>query len=348
MRTAPCTFNRSEMVFISAWSKRELSYSSVKISVPFLCDRVLTMEAGWTVCPYQNKIVNQCQSDLSWTSTIRWNTTVAMFSRKATVAYDAVNVSILSVESITAPVPIPVDISDFKLYCDIVLASVPTTLNITADEPTYENACTDFSVGFGLCFILRLYETDYTAYSDGGLSLLRGFLAVPFQFSTALQQMGDINEIPRDNHVTASLSKNSYRALVEPWTVWVFAGLAALVTSWGIGCLIWLTIYGPHSPNTSFFPEIDITSKSGVHTVRKSYSESKQKFEVADGTLEDLGKLTRMHGLGNGVSLSVVEAIRGKRVFCGSCPGPQNGENVIVLVTEQGRVKLLNQNESYS
>ncbi len=271
-----------------------------------------------------------------------------MFSRRATVAYDAVNISILSIESITPPVPTPVDISDFKFYCDIVLASVPPTLNITANESAFENACTDFSVGFGLGFILRLYETDYTLYYDGGLSILRGFLAVPFQFSTALQQMGNINKIPEENHVTASLSKNSYRAIVDPWTVWVFGALAALVTSWGLGCLVWLSLYGPYSPNTSFFPEIDITSKSGVHATRKSYSDSEQQFEVADETLEDLGKLTRMHGLGNGVSPSVVQAIRGKRVFCGSSPGPHDGEKVIVLVTERGQVKLLNQHESYS
>jgi hypothetical protein len=306
------------------------------------------MGPGLTICPFLNKYTNTCQTDLSWTSTITWNTTVAMFSRRATVAYDAVNISILSVESITDPVPTPVDIKDFQLYCDIVFAPVPTTLNITASEPTYENSCTDFSVGFGLGFLLRLFETDYTLYYDGGLGLLRGLLAVPFQFSTALQQMGDINKMPQENHVTASLSKNSYRAIVDPWTVWVFAGLASLVTSWGIGCLVWLTLYGPHSPNTSFFPEIDITSKSGVHTIRKSYSDGKLKFEVADETLEDLGKLTRMHGLGNGMSSSVVEAIRGKRVFCGSPPGSRDGEKVIVLVTEQGQVKLLNQHESYS
>jgi hypothetical protein len=160
--------------------------------------------------------------------------------------------------------------------------------------------------------------------------------------------MGDINTFPKENHVTASLSKNSYRAIVEPWTVWVFGALAALVTSWGVGCLVWLTIYAPHSPNTSFFPEMDITSKSGVHTVRRALGDGERKFEVADETLEDLGKLTRMHGLGNGMSVGVVQAIRGKRVFCGSVPGSQSGEKVIVLVTEQGQVKLLNQHESYA
>lgn len=69
---------------------------------------------------------------------------------------------------------------------------------------------------------------------------------------------------------------------------------------------------------------------------------------MADQTLEDLGKLTRMNGLGNGMSRSVVEAIRGKRVFCGSNPGLQNGEKIIVLVTEHGQVKLLNQHERYA
>lgn len=299
-----------------------------------------------------NQYLNSCQTDLNWTSTITWNTTVAMFSRRATVAYDAVNISILSIESITDPIPTPVDIKDFQLYCDIIFASVPADLNITRSKQTFEDACTGFSVGFGLGFVLRLYETDYTFYNDGGLSILRGFLAVPFQFSTALQQMGDINMMPHANHVTASLSKTSYRAIVDPRTIWVFAGLATLVISWGIACLVWLTIWGPHSPNTSFFPEIDITSKSGVHAAKRTGSDgrqqSQQEFEVADETLEDLGRLTRMHGLGNGMSASVVEAIRGKRVFCGSAPGATDGEKVIVLVTERGQVKLLSQHETYS
>lgn len=265
------------------------------------------------------------------------------------MAYDSQNISILSIESITAPIPTAVDILDFKLYCDLVLAPVPATLNISANKSSYETACTGYGVGFGLSFLLRLYATNYTTYSDGGLSLLRGFFAVPFQFSTTIQMVTEISNFPKENHVTASLSKISYRAIIQPWTVYVFGILAALVTSWGIGCLIWVSFYGPNSPNTSFFPEIDITSKSCMHTIcRKSYSDSDQKLEMADETLEDLRKLTRINGLGNGMSRSVVKAICGKRVFCGSCPGSENGERVIVLVTEHGQVKLLNQHESYA
>ncbi len=270
-----------------------------------------------------------------------------MFRRKATVAYDSQNISILSIDSISPPEPTPVDISDFRLYCDIVLAPVPKTLNISAPQ-NYEDSCTRFNVEFGLSFLLRLYISDYLTYTDGGLSLLRSFIAVPFQFSTALQQAGDINTFPLDNHVTASLSKASYRAMVEPWTVWVFGFLSMLVTSWGIGCLIWISFFGPNSPNTSFFPEIDITSKSSIPNVRKSSASVDQKFEVTDEGFEGLGKLFRAHGLGNGMSQGVIQAIRGKRVFCGSCPGLNDGEKIIMLVTEKGQVKLLNQHEKYA
>ena len=270
-----------------------------------------------------------------------------MFDRQATVAYDSQNISILSIESINAPVPTPVNIVDFKLWCDLVLAPVPSTLNMTANETTFEDAGTNFDIEFSFAWILRLYESDYTTYSDGGLSLLRSFLAVPFQFSTALQQMGDINRFPKENHVTASLSKSSYRAIVEPWTLWAFGLFAAVMISWAIGFLIWISFFGPASPNTSFFPELDITSKSSIYSDRPPYDRGNQRFEAIDETTEDLGKLTRSNGLGNGMSYSVVKAIHGKRVFCGSSPGAQDGGKIIILVTERDRAGVLNIHERY-
>jgi hypothetical protein len=281
-----------------------------------------------------------------------------MYSRIAKVAYDSQNVSILEIMTITPPTAVPVPVSDFVQWCDIVLAPVPPTLNMTANETDFEISATNFNVEFSIGFLLRLYESDYATYVDGGLSLLRSFIAVPFQFSTALQQQtSGIAQFPPANHVTASLSKSTYRAIVDPWTVLVFGLLATTLTVWGTAWLTWISFYAPHSPNTSFFPEIDITSKSSVHTfsVREAYSSDGvaahgrgQKLEMADETLEDLGKLTRKYGLGNGMSRAVVRAIRGKRVYCGSCPGPEDGENVIVLVTEKGQVKLLNLHEKYA
>lgn len=261
-----------------------------------------------------------------------------MYSRLATVAYDSQNISILSIESITPPVPYPVPMEVFQLYVDIVLAPVPTIMNMTANQTAFENEGTNFNIEFGFGFLLRLYENDFATYIDGGLSLLRSFLAVPFQFSTSLQQLNGIKNLPRSNHVTASLSKSSYRALIQRWTVWVFGFVALLLVSWSAGWLIWITFLGPDSPNTSFFPEIDITSKSSVT----------RKFERADETLDDLGKLTRSFGWGNGMSKDIVRAIEGKRIFCGSCVGETLGERNIVLVTERGQLKVLAQNEAYT
>jgi hypothetical protein len=270
-----------------------------------------------------------------------------MYSRQATVAYDYENISILSVESISDPVSVPVNMTAFQIYTDTVLAPVPELLNLSANGSTsFANACTGFDVAYGIGYLLRLYERAYNSYSDGGITLLRGLIAVPFQFSTAMQQTAGSETFPKENHVTASLSKRSYRALIQPWTICVFGLLALLIAIWGIACLAWISFFGPNTPNTSFFPEIDITSKSGTHSVR-SFGNG-QQFETANETLEDLGKLTRAHGLGNGISRSVVDAIQGKRVYCGSGPRSQGGENVIVLVTEQGQVRLLNKHERYS
>jgi hypothetical protein len=261
-----------------------------------------------------------------------------MYNRLATVAYDSQNISILSIESITPPEPYRVPIEVFQLYCDIVLAPVPAVMNMTANSTAFEDEGTNFNLEFGFGFLLRLYENDFSTYSDGGLSLLRSFLAVPFQFSTSLQQLNGIKNLPHANHVTASLSKSSYRALIERWTVLVFGFVALLLISWSVGWLLWISFWGPDSPNTSFFPEIDITAKTNMQ----------RKFERADETLDDLGRLARGLGLGNGISKDVVRAIDGRRVYCGSCRGERYGENNIVLVTERGQVKALAQGEAYS
>jgi hypothetical protein len=99
-----------------------------------------------------------------------------------------------------------------------------------------------------------------------------------------------------------------------------------------VGCLCLISFYAPSSPNTSQFSEIDITSKGSIQFVGAS--------------LDDLAKTTRSYGLGNGMSKDIVRAIRGKRVYCGACPGPL-GEKVILLVMEKGQVDILNESTRY-
>ena len=194
--------------------------------------------------------------------------------------------------------------------------------------------------------ILRLYRATYSSYIDGGVYLLRSLIAVPFQFSTAIREFGNPNQMPDDNKVTAALSVSAYRALIEPWTVWTFAFLSLFLTLWSIALLLWMSLVGPYSPNMSFFPEIDITSKSTAHPTDNGTAHP--DLEIADKTLQDLAKLTRYYGLGNGASRTVLEAVRGKRVYCGSLPGSSQTEDHIVLVTEEGRLKILTKHQKYS
>ena len=169
----------------------------------------MTNVLGWTVCPINTFLSNECQPNLTRTETINWNMTVAMFSRKASVAYNRQNISILCIEHIPEPVSYPVPVAAFQVFCSIALAPIPTVLNMSANSTAFDDSGTNIDVEYSISLLLQLYESQYQTYSDGGSSILRGFIAVPFQFSTALQQMGDINLFPEDNHVTASLSKAS-------------------------------------------------------------------------------------------------------------------------------------------
>ena len=100
-----------------------------------------------------------------------------------------------------------------------------------------------------------------------------------------------------------------------------------------MGCLCLISFYASSSPNTTQFPEIDITSKGSTQFV--------------GALLDDLAKTTRSYGLGNGMSKDIVRAIRGKSVYCGACPGPL-GEKVMLLVMEKVQVDILNEHEKYT
>jgi hypothetical protein len=324
----------------------------------FVCRRQVgdVMILGWAVCPQEIHNVKRCQNDTSWTSNVQWNSTISMFSRRATVAYDVANVSIISVDSISPPQQIATPGDMFALYCSVIMRPITEAVDYKNDSDTYGFSSTVYTFGYGISWLLRFYAADLVTYVDGGRSLLRSFVAVPFQFSTVMRQFGGRDQMPPENHVIASLSKSEYRAFTDAWTVWVFAALAFILTLWCMLALAWITFAGPWAPNLSFFPEINITSKSSVSasTVREDEWRAGMDphLQVAPGqdgpALEDLGRLTRVRGLGNGMSSDVIRSITGQKVYCGSVPGKISGERVIVLVTEGGRVQPLNRHERYA
>ncbi|KAM7217471.1 hypothetical protein V8F06_007102 [Rhypophila decipiens] len=305
---------------------------------------------GWTICPEEAVFANSCQVDKRWTDDVKWNTTVSAFSRRATVAYDRANISILSVESVSEPVQVKFDSSYLSLYINLVLNPIDPVLNWTNDNKTYSYSAERFAFTYGLSFLLRLYTSNYATFHDGGVYLLRSFIAVPFQFATSMRQYkdGGINPMPAENTVTATLSRSSYRAIIDVWTVWAFSWLSFIIIFYFVGFLLWMALCGPHTPNLSAFPEIDITSKSSLHTGLSIESDMDPHLEMAEQTLEDLGRLTRSKGMGDGKSFEIAKRIHGRRVYCGSLPGERAGDELIVLLTEEaGRLRCLSKENKY-
>lgn len=77
----------------------------------------LNVDLGLSVCPsslfYATTPPQACFSDLSWTQPLQETTSLNVFKRYSTVAYDRQNLSILSVQSISPPHQIQLDIPGF-------------------------------------------------------------------------------------------------------------------------------------------------------------------------------------------------------------------------------------------
>ncbi|KAK3313249.1 hypothetical protein B0H66DRAFT_538318 [Apodospora peruviana] len=328
----------------------QLEYNSIEAVDPdFTWDRNETgndctmfgQAMGWTICPEPLFGNGACQTDQSWTDNVKWNTTVSAFRRRATVAYDRANISILSVESVSDLMPGKVKGSDYWLYANLVMAPIDKTMNWTESNDKYSYSAVRFAFQYGLGFLLRFYMSEYSTFKDGGVYLLRSFVSVPFQFATSMRQFGNMNRMPLENS----------RAIIDVWTVWTFAWLAFPLIFYCAGFLFWMGLWGPHTPNLSVFPEINITSKSSVHMEPDfNYSSDMDPhLEMTERTLEDLGRLTRSRGMGDGQFLQTVKNIRGRRVHCGSLPGRREGDELIVLLTEEARrLRCLNKQTIYT
>jgi hypothetical protein len=134
--------------------------------------------------------------------------------------------------------------------------------------------------------------------------------------------------------------------MIPAWTLWVFGILAFLLLLWSITCLGWVFFLGPNSPNSSQYPELDITSKSTVPTSLAQVYD--YRSGISSEFMEDLGKHMRITGLGNGKTGSITRSIRDKKIYCGSRFDPKNGEQIIVLVTQRGMVGDLIEHEKYA
>jgi hypothetical protein len=135
-----------------------------------------TNSLGWSVCPSILYAAGRCFNDMSWTDSLQQGTSLSVFKRYATTAYDGRNLSIRSVESISGPQPSELNPVDLRTVFTAILT--PGLTNSSDDKESIDSGL--FYIGWAL----RAFQDEFTGDSDLPLTLLRGLLTVPIQFAT--------------------------------------------------------------------------------------------------------------------------------------------------------------------
>jgi len=274
---------------------------------------------GWSICPSSLFIYGHCLSDNSWTDQPDESTVLNIQKRYATVTYDLSNFTILSIESISEPIPtttsfISEAVGNLTHLFSLVFSPIPETFNTSdSDFPTYASAWGDYWL---LSWALRLYQDDYRNYPGGPLDVLKNFLMIPVQFSTTAWQAVSWDTLPSDLNTVGTYATSSPRVLGKPWMLIVFGASAGSLILSCVIALLWVIIFGPVTPNSSRWPEIDTPAKSKIPTTPNT------KGEVLENlTIQDLENFSRRNGLANGTSCAVRTCISGERVYVGEVGG---------------------------
>ena len=212
----------------------------------------------WKGCPFDVAQNNNCINDKSWRNSVPsfFSASMAVSTLSANVVYSRRNSSILSIANQSQPITEIISPSDFFDVFDLVFSSPSTSAGVLT------------SAG-----LLTVYIYDYlnlaaeTVTGVGAQKYLRTFLTLPLYFSHANNFNPDvknssvqrIENLPNQLYVDAILSQSQVRAVVAPWTAYVFSGISALLVLWCIVALIWsMTIQIPH---ITAFPLLDFASK---------------------------------------------------------------------------------------
>ena len=146
--------------------------------------------------------------------------------------------------------------------------------------------------------------------------MLKSFLTIPIQFSTTAWEQASWDTLPSDLNTTGAYATSSPRVLGKLWMLIIFAAGEGFLVLSSVMALLWVIIFGPMTPNSSRWPEIDTLARSRVQRF-----ESSEEEEADDKVIPDLESFARRNGLGNGTSNSVRDCIRGERVFVGNMGG---------------------------
>ena len=302
----------------------------------------LANNLGWTICPSDLFVLGGglCLNDTSWTNRVDVSTVLVIRKRYATVAYDVGNFSIRSIESIGEPEPItPTFITDTvsnltKIF-GLAFTSIPATFN-TSDE-NFETYASSWSNFYMLGWALRLYQDDYPNYPGGPLDVLKSFLTMPIQFSTIAWETASWSTLPSDLQTTGTYATSSPRVLGKLWVLIVFATGTGSLMLLSTTILVYVVVWGPVTPNSSRWPELDILAKFRLAIANSSIGARPEDIEALD-----LKDFARQNGLGNGTSEVVRACLEGQRVFV----RVENG--AIVLAMRADQAERLKYGQRYS
>jgi hypothetical protein len=183
---------------------------------------------------------------------------------------------------------------------------------------------------------LRLYQDDYPNYPGGPLDVLKSFLIMPIQFSTIAWETASWATLPPDLQTTGTYATSSPRVLGKLWVLIVFATGTGLLMLLSAIILVCVVVWGPVTPNSSRWPELDILAKSRLQAAQNSIG-----AEIGDIIVPDLESFARQNGLGNGTSSVVRACLKGQRVFVVVVRG------AIVLAIRSEQVERLEYGQRY-
>jgi hypothetical protein len=283
------------------------------------------MSGGWSICPTSLYQSGKCYTDKNWTYALDQSTSLNVFKRYSTVAYDAANLSILSVESITTPQVVTINPEQFRTIFSTIFTPAA---NVTSDDSEMTNALL-FQTGW----LLRLYEDDFADNSFIPLNFLRGLLTVPIQFTvTALQYVNSTVSaldpestryaLPDDLKTTASEARSTYRALsTKRWTVYTLIAVVIVLLLFGniLFALVW-TQQLLAVPNVSSFSEVDAISKSGPPLTEQPF--------------QDYCSALRNAGLANASSATIVQGVKRKSIRVVELDGTGGDEKFFFLAVD--------------
>ena len=214
------------------------------------------------------------------------------------MAYSGTNFSILSMEHLSPASESSVTfIPARNLSAAISKVLAPISDSVNASNPDWINVASTYSIMYGLGWGLRLYKDLYPNDEGPPLEILYNFMAIPFQFATTAIHygLGD-DHLPDDMRTNATIATVYYRAIADPWVLYLYTAVALFMSAWCIVVLFVACLLAKATPKSSKFPEVDlITEHIGGNKKHKVNGvESVVLSNVNDGvTVIKLGQLRR-------------------------------------------------------